>query len=60
MQYSKITSSTCKKYTTLSKKVRDFPVPGRDVTNQTFPWPGIFQLFPTKESLVSDIPTGDG
>jgi hypothetical protein len=24
------------------------------------PWPGIIKLFPTRESLVSDIPAGDG
>jgi hypothetical protein len=28
----------------------DFPIPGRDVTNQTI------KLFPARESLVSDIP----
>jgi hypothetical protein len=24
------------------------------------PWPGINRLFPTRKSLVSDIPAGDG
>jgi hypothetical protein len=33
------------------KKFSYFPVPSRDVTNQ---------LFPARESLVSDIPAGDG
>ncbi len=40
------------------KKVNDFPVPSRDVTNQTLP--GIIILFPARESLVSYIPAGDG
>jgi hypothetical protein len=30
-----------------------------DITNQT-PWPGKIKLFPARESLVSDIPAGDG
>ncbi len=34
------------------KKVNDLPVPSRDVTNQIIPGHG--------ESLVSDIPDGDG
>ncbi len=38
------------------KKVSDFPVPSRDVTNQ----PGLIKLFPSRESLVSDIPAWDG
>jgi hypothetical protein len=25
-----------------------------------FPWQGIIKLFPARESLVSDIPAGDG
>ncbi len=25
-----------------------------------FPWPGIIKLFPVTESLVSDIPAGEG
>jgi hypothetical protein len=54
---------------TLLKIVRDILVPGRDVTNQTLPGrylfnfffgEGIFKLFPASESLVGDIPTGDG
>jgi hypothetical protein len=40
------------------KKVMDFPVPSRKVTNQT-PWPGIIKLFPSRESVVSDFPAGD-
>jgi hypothetical protein len=43
------------------KNVSDFPVPSRDVTYQTLPaWLGIIKLFPARESLVSDIPAGDG
>jgi hypothetical protein len=38
------------------KKVNDFPVPSRDVTNLTNSlWPGIIKLFPARENLVSDI-----
>jgi hypothetical protein len=39
------------------KKVTDFPVFSRDVTYQTPPGR---ELFPARESLVSDIPSGDG
>ncbi len=39
------------------KKISDFPVPSWDVTT---PWPGIIELFPARDSLVSDIPAGDG
>jgi hypothetical protein len=42
------------------KKVNDFPVPRRDVTDQTIPWPEIIKFFPARENLVSDIPAGDG
>jgi hypothetical protein len=45
-----VLSLHCKK----SQKVSDFPVSSRDVTNQTL------KLFPARESLVSDIPAGDG
>ncbi len=38
------------------KKARDFPIPSRDATNQTVP--GIIKLFPSRESLVSNIPAG--
>jgi hypothetical protein len=34
------------------------PQPGCHKTNS--PWTGIFKLFPARESLVSDIPAGDG
>jgi len=36
------------------KKVNNFPVPSRNVTNQTLnsPWPGIMYLFPARESLL--------
>jgi hypothetical protein len=39
------------------KKVKDFSVPSRDVTYQTLPG---WELFPARESLVSDIPAWDG
>jgi hypothetical protein len=42
------------------KKVSDFLVPIRDVTENTLPWQGIIKSFPARESLVSDIPTGEG
>jgi hypothetical protein len=34
------------------------PLPGCHLPNS--PWPGIIKLFPARESLVSDIPAGDG
>jgi hypothetical protein len=37
------------------KKVNDFPLPRREITDQTLPWPGIIKFFPARESLVSDI-----
>ncbi len=46
-------------YTVKKVTGTDFPVPSRDVTNQTLPGRFII-LFPTRESLVSDIPAGDG
>jgi hypothetical protein len=39
------------------KKVINFPVPRGDVTYQTLPGR---ENFPARESLVSDIPAGDG
>jgi hypothetical protein len=44
------------------KKVIDFPVPSRDVNNQTLPGREKFNnyLFSASESLVIDIPAGDG
>jgi hypothetical protein len=45
------------------KKVNDFPVPGRDVTNQTLSGResfGIIKLFPARESLIGGIPAADG
>ncbi len=42
---------------TLLKKVSDFLVHSRDVTYQTLPGR---ELFLTRESLVSDIPAGEG
>jgi hypothetical protein len=32
--------------------------PGCHLPNS--PWPGIIKFFPARESLVSDIPAGDG
>ncbi len=37
------------------KKLSFFPVPNWDVTNQTLP-----KIFPARESLLNDIPAGDG
>jgi hypothetical protein len=35
------------------KKVTDFPVLSRDVTNQTnSPWPGMIKLFPEREVWI--------
>jgi hypothetical protein len=42
------------------KKDRDFFHPSQGVTLKNSPWPGIIKLFPPREILVSDIPTGDG
>ncbi len=40
--------------------VSGFLVPSQDVTNQTISGPVIIILFLGRESLVSDIPAGDG
>jgi hypothetical protein len=45
----------CSDYTV--KKVNDFPVPSRDVTDQTLPAAGIIKLFPSRERLDR---TGNG
>ncbi len=45
---------------TLQKKVCDFSVTSRDVTNQTLTVREWFKYFPAWVSLVSDIPVGDG
>ncbi len=49
---------------TPSKKVREFPVPSRDVTTKLSLGGGnndvITELFLPRGSLVSDIPAGDG
>ncbi len=37
------------------KKGSDFPVPSRDVANQTLLWREIIKLFPAREFLVSDV-----
>jgi hypothetical protein len=49
------------------KRFSGFPIPSRDVTNQTLPSResgGVtyqtLQTLPARESLVSDIPAGDG
>jgi hypothetical protein len=45
------------------KKFFDIPVPSQDVTYQTLPGGNndvIYKSFPPRESLVSDIPAGDG
>ncbi len=43
---------------TVKKRLAHIPLPSRDVTNQTLPWPRIIKLIPARESLVSDIPAG--
>jgi hypothetical protein len=44
---------------TVKKDLRSSrPQPGRHLLNS--PWPGIRQLFPASESMVGDIPAGDG
>jgi hypothetical protein len=49
---------------TVKKAFFDIPILGPDVTYQTLPGRGnydvIYKLFPPRESLVSDIPAGDG
>ncbi len=45
------------------EKLFNIPVPNRDVTYQTLPgreYDVIYKLFLPRESLVSDIPAGDG
>ncbi len=37
-----------------------FSIPSQGVTLKISPWPGIIKFFSPRESLVSDIPTGDG
>jgi hypothetical protein len=44
----------------LLKRVSHFPVPSRDVTDQTLSGREKTKLFPPRKSLVSDIPAGDG
>ncbi len=47
----------------VKKKVREFPVPSRDVTTNLSPGGNndiITELFLPRGSLVSDIPAGDG
>ncbi len=54
---SKINSE--KQYT-VKKRSMIFPSPaGMSLTTYSF-WPGIIKLFPARESLVSEIPAGDG
>ncbi len=50
-------------YYTIKKTVREFPVPSRDVTTKLSLGGNndvITELFLPRESLVSDIPAGDG
>ncbi len=42
------------------KKINDFPVPSRDVTNQTLPGREYLIISGHGETLVSDNPAGDG
>jgi hypothetical protein len=42
------------------KKVSVFPSPAGMSPTQTLPGPGIVKIFPARDSLVSDIPAGDG
>ncbi len=44
----------------LLKRVSHFPVPSRDVTDQTLSGREKTKLFPPRKSLISDIPAGDG
>ncbi len=42
------------------KKVNEFPVPQAGCHLPNSSWTGIIKLFPSRDSLVSDIPPGDG
>ncbi len=42
------------------KKVIGFSRPQQGCHLPNSPWPGILKLFSARESLVSDIPAGDG
>jgi hypothetical protein len=42
------------------KKVSGFPVPSRGMSLNKLSLAGIFEFFPARESLVSDIQAGDG
>ncbi len=46
-------------YYTLIKNVSDFPVPSRGVTTKLYV-AGNNLIIPSQDSLVSDIPAGDG
>ncbi len=48
----------CTLYTV--KRVSHFPIPSRDVTDQTLSGREKTKLFPPRKSLISDIPAGDG
>jgi hypothetical protein len=50
----------CNRNIHCKKKVSDFSVPSLDVNNQTLPGRELCTVFPDRESLVSDIPAGDG
>ncbi len=47
-------------YIHCKKRLAVFPVHSRDVTNQTLPGREYLNYSPARESLVSDIPAGDG
>jgi hypothetical protein len=57
-------SNSQQEYIHCKKAFFDIPVPGPDVTYQTLPGWGnydvIYKLFPPRESLVSDILAEDG
>jgi hypothetical protein len=42
------------------KKVSGFPVPRREMSLNKLSLAGIFEFFPARESLISDIQAGDG
>jgi hypothetical protein len=63
IQQNRQTMVICKSLTHRKKKVREFPVPSRDVTTKLSLGGNndvITELFLLRRSLVSDIPAGDG
>ncbi len=60
---SVVNAPQCDTYLHRKKKVREFPVPSRDVTTKLSLGGNndvITELFLPRGSLVSDIPAGDG